>query len=199
MSTCARVLLWAIALPCAMPQYLAAQHLAGQATNVSVKASARELIGTWRLVSITVEGAGGARSDPFYNTIGSGLLIYDPSGWVSVQIAGKARPAMDIPTFRPLAASDARTAKLRGELLDTYYAYFGTWDFDPQTSTVTHRVQTSLYPSEVGASYSQQVQLIGTRLVFSRTLKSSLLRSSLGDAVQKKVWERVGQASGAPH
>ena len=146
--------------------------------------SAHDLIGTWRLLRVEVEDSGGAKPDPFYNSVASGLLIYDASGWVSVQIAGTPRPKVDAPAARPAAAPDA--ARLKATLVDTYYAYFGTWEFDPVTSTVTHQVKTSLYPGEEGARYTQQVQVVGQRMIFSRTRETAA-----GKSVQKKIWERV--------
>jgi hypothetical protein len=72
-------------------------------------------------------------------------------------------------------------------LLDSYYAYCGTWEFDAATATATHHVRTSLYSGEEGASYSQQVQIDGQRLVFTRTRAGTG-----GKIVQRKTWERVG-------
>lgn len=151
--------------------------------------SARDLIGAWRLLRVEVEDPGGTRADPFYNSVASGLLIYDASGWVSVQIVGAPRPKVDAPAARPATAPpDAEAAKLKSALVDTYYAYFGTWEFDAHSSTVTHRVKSALYSAEEGASYSQQVQLDGRRLVFSRTRETAA-----GKSVQRKIWERLGR------
>ncbi len=185
MKACAQALLWTLALLSAGPQHLAA----GEA-SAAVSATRRDLIGAWRLVSIDIEGPGGTRADPFYNTVASGLLIYDASGSVSVQIVGTPRPTVEIPASRAQLAGDPHTARLKAMLLDTYYAYFGTWEYDPQTSTVTHRVRSSLYPSEAGVSYAQHVQRYGSRLVFTRTLASTA-----GNTVQKKVWERIDRGS----
>ena len=185
MKVCAQALLWTLALLGAAPR-----HLHAGESGAPLQATQRDLIGAWRLVSIDVEGPGGTRPDPFYNTVASGLLIYDPSGSVSVQIVGTPRPPVDIPAARQQVANDAQAATLKAMLFDTYYAYFGTWEYDPQTSTVTHRVKSSIYPGEAGVSYSQHVQLYGSRLVFTRTLESST-----GNTVQKKVWERIDPGS----
>jgi glycerol-3-phosphate dehydrogenase len=99
---------------------------------------------------------------------GTGLLIYDPSGWMSVQIVGHPRPAMAVPESRPATpAAAARDAQLKSAVLDTYYAYFGTWDYDDATSTVTHHIESSLIPGEDGVSYSQEVAFDGGHLVFT--------------------------------
>jgi Lipocalin-like domain len=185
MKSCAQLLLWTLALLSAAPRYLAAGE-----SSAAVPAAQRDLVGAWRLVSIAIEGPGGSQADPFYNSVASGLLIYDPSGSVSVQIVGTPRPEVAVPSSRAQVADDAHAAQLKAMLLDTYYAYFGTWEYDPQTSTVTHKVRSSLYPGEAGVSYAQHVQLSGSRLVFSRTLESTA-----GNTVQKKVWERIDPGS----
>jgi hypothetical protein len=136
----------------------------------------QDLIGAWRLVAIDVQGPSGRETDPFYGNGSSGLLIYDASGWFSVQIEGADRPPLTVPKSRPAATgSDSK-------VLHTYYAYFGTWSFDPATSIVTHRAKGALYPSEDAAIYPQHVAVIGRRMTFSRTQDGK---------VQTKVWERV--------
>jgi hypothetical protein len=128
-------------------------------------------------------------ADPFYNTDSSGLIIYDPSGWMSVQIVGQPRPAMDAPASRPSPATARiapEDAQLKAAVLDTYYAYFGTWEFDEATSTVTHSVKASLIPGETGLSYSQTATLDGGQLIF--TVRQE---TPEGAVVRKKIWKRI--------
>jgi hypothetical protein len=148
--------------------------------------SRQDLIGAWRLVDIDVEGPAGREADPFYGSGSRGLLIYDPSGWFSVQIEGAGRPAMQIPPVRPVAGQDDSTARLKATVLDSYYAYYGTWSFDAATSTVTHHAKGALYPAEDDATYPQHVQVVGKRMSFTRT------QNVAGHlTVQTKRWERV--------
>ena len=144
------------------------------------------LVGVWRLLSIQRVGPNGPTIDPFYGTDSTGVLIYDPSGWMSVQIVGRHRPDMDAPVSRPSLADTAEDAKLKAAVLDTYYAYFGTWRFDEATSIVTHDIQSSLIPGEAGKSYSQRVSLDDGHLVFTTRQETAG-----GVIVQKKVWQRV--------
>jgi len=146
----------------------------------------QDLIGAWRLVDIDVEGPAGREADPFYGTGSRGLLIYDASGWFSVQIEGAARPAMQIPSVRPVADQSDSTARLKATVLDSYYAYYGTWSFDAATSTVTHHAKGALYPAEDDATYPQHVEVAGKRMSFTRT------QNVAGHStVQTKRWERV--------
>jgi hypothetical protein len=151
----------------------------------------QELIGAWRLVSIQILGPNGPMPDPFYNADPSGMLVYDASGWMSVQIVGQPRPPMDAAASRPTPADTAEAARLKAAVLDTYYAYYGTWEFDEATSTVTHHIKSSLIPGETGKSYSQSVTLDGADLIFT------VRREKAGGAtVQKKVWKRISGPAG---
>jgi hypothetical protein len=117
-------------------------------------------------------------------------LIYDASGWFSVQIEGAGRPAVSVPAVRPAGEQTAAAAQLKAAALDSYYAYFGSWTFDPATSTVTHRAQGALYPSEDQAIYPQHVEVVGRQMIFTRT-------QTVGGraTVQTKRWERVSGGS----
>jgi hypothetical protein len=145
----------------------------------------QELIGAWRLLSIQIMGPGGPTIDPFYNADPTGMLVYDPSGWMSVQIVGQHRPEMEAAASRP-THDTPRDAQRKAAVLDTYYAYFGTWEYDEATATVTHHIKSSLIPGESGASYSQTVTLDGERLVFTTRREVAG-----GVVVQKKVWQRI--------
>jgi hypothetical protein len=154
-------------------------------------ATRQDLIGAWRLVSIQIVGPSGRMPDPFYNAGATGVLVYDPSGWMSVQIAGQPRPSMEAPASRPARPHTAETAQIEAAVLDTYYAYAATWEFDSATSTVTHHVKMSLIPAEAGMSYSQRVDLDGGNLVFTTR------RDARGGAtVQEKVWKRISSPTG---
>ncbi|MBS0580616.1 MAG: lipocalin-like domain-containing protein [Proteobacteria bacterium] len=146
----------------------------------------RDLVGTWQLLSIQLVGPNGPSVDPFFGARPTGILIYDPSGWMSVQIVGSPRPAMDTPdSFVPRAtpAETAKDAQLKASVFDTYYAYFGTWRYDEATSSVIHDVKSSLLPGESGRSYSQTVSLASGNLVFSR--------HAMNGTIQEKVWGRL--------
>jgi len=77
-------------------------------------------------------------------------------------------------------------AALKAEAFDTYYSYYGTWDFDAATSVVTHHVKSSIIPAETGLDYAQTATLEGGHLIF--TVRSG---SPGTETVRKKVWERL--------
>ena len=54
----------------------------------------QQLAGAWRLVSIETTRPSGEVIYPFYGRHPEGLLMYDPSGWMSVQIESDPKPSV---------------------------------------------------------------------------------------------------------
>ncbi len=127
--------------------------------------------------------------DPFYQPDSTGIIIYEPSGWMSVHIGAPHRRSWEVPSSRPPSAG-ARDSELKAAAFDTYYAYFGTWDLDERGGAVTHHVSSSLIPAENGRNYTQKVALEGGRLTF--TTQSG---ENGEQVVRRKVWERAAPAA----
>jgi hypothetical protein len=146
----------------------------------------QQLIGAWRLVAIDYVGPKGTRVDPFYQADSTGIIIYDASGWMSVQIAAPHRQGWEVPASRLTPAVGENESALKVAAFDSYYAYFGTWKLDEKTATMTHHVASSVVPAENGVDYSQQVSLENGRLVF--TTHSG---SGAEEITRTKRWERI--------
>jgi len=146
----------------------------------------RQLVGAWRLAAIEYLGPRGETVDPYYQAGSSGIIIYDSSGWMSVQITAPNRPKWEAPAVRVPRPVGDEDAALKADAFDTYYSYYGTWDYDAATSVVTHHVKSSIIPVETGLDYAQTITLEGGHLIF--TVRSG----SLGAVtVRKKIWERL--------
>jgi len=156
----------------------------------SVHPARWQLIGAWRLVAIEYAGPSGETVDPFYQAGSTGIIIYDRSGWMSVQIAAPNRRAWEVPAVRvPRAA--AGEEQLKAEAFDTYYSYFGTWTYDAATAVVAHHVAASNIPAETGSSYSQTASFEEKRLVLTTH------SGPPGRVItRRKVWEKL--TPGAP-
>jgi tetratricopeptide (TPR) repeat protein len=152
-----------------------------------------ELIGSWRLLRIDYTGPKGALDDPFYHNGSTGLLTYDTAGSMSVQIVGAARPALAIPASRPVSSATAPDAQKKAAAIDSYYAYFGTWDFDADHSTVTHHISQALIPAEDGMSYVQDVKLEGDTLTFTNRKQAPD-----GVYIRMKIWQRCDDSQRCP-
>jgi hypothetical protein len=156
-----------------------------QTKPTSVAESARErLIGAWRLVSIETIRPNGDVIYPYYGKHPQGLIMYDRSGWMSVQIVSDPQPAVPMGSSREefLAAP----AGERVSAVDGYYAYCGTWTVDPPSSTVTHHIKQSLYPGERGEDGVRHFILDGDHLTL--TAKTH----EMGENHERKlVWQRI--------
>ena len=118
---------------------------------------------------------------PLMNPVG---IIYDRSGWMSVQIVSDPKPTVPSISSREGFLAAAPAEKVTA--IDGYYAYFGTWTVDPRGLTVTHHIQQSLYPGERGEEGVRQLTIDGNRL----TLMAKA--HEMGeDHTRKLVWERV--------
>ena len=118
--------------------------------------SREQLIGAWRLVGIEYRDRSGPAVDPFYQPGSIGLIIYDSSGWMSVHIAAPHRRAWEVPASRLPSDAAGQDTGSKAAAFDSYYAYYGTWDFDPAKSVVTHHVTSSLIPAETGLDYGSE-------------------------------------------
>jgi Lipocalin-like domain len=149
-------------------------------------AERQQLIGAWRLAAIEYSGPRGETVDPYYQAGSSGIIIYDSSGWMSVQITAQNRRKWEVPAVRVPRAVEEADAALKAEAFDTYYSYYGTWDYDAATSVVTHHVKSSIIPAETGLDYAQTVTLESGHLIF--TVRSGKPGT---ETVRKKIWERL--------
>lgn len=95
---------------------------------------AQRLIGGWRLVSALTNG----EVNPARGSNPTGIIFYDPTGWMSVNIQGD-HPPIEL-------AGDAPTPEESHAALRTYWAYFGTYTVNEQAKTVTHHRTGSVNP-----------------------------------------------------
>jgi hypothetical protein len=166
---------WAHRAQSAQPSPTAAQKLTKQA-----------IVGAWRLISIEYSGPNGALADPVFGPNPQGIIIYEQSGWMSVQIVTANRPVMTRPATRTSGVVTSDDAKLAAGAFDTYYAYFGTWDYNADTSVITHHLKSSLLPYETGLDYRREVTFDGVHLKL-------IARSQEGGEERQRtlVWTRV--------
>jgi hypothetical protein len=103
---------------------------------------ARELmLGSWELQSRTVARAeGGTIADPVLGAQPIGRLFYDASGHMALQMMRQGRTGA---ISSPETSDGARSARV----VLGYDAYFGTFTVDETAGTVTHHVESSLFPA----------------------------------------------------
>jgi hypothetical protein len=113
------------------------------------KSQVEEIFGVWRLVSLDALNPNGEATTGWLGTKPTGILVYDRSGYMSVQIMRGPR-------------TDSAQDKFASHF--GYYAYFGTLEMNEKSQTIIHHVQGSLRPDEVGRDYEQNFTLAGDRL-----------------------------------
>jgi hypothetical protein len=126
-----------------------------------------ELVGGWRLVSrITRTDAGQIVVDPGLSATPQGVLIYDGSGHVAAQLS---RPGRNVQT---LLDDCADVGKVKGtqdtaQTIVGYDAYFGTYKVDQEKMTVTHHLESALFPEDVGKDILRHFSIAGNTLVIT--------------------------------
>ncbi len=122
----------------------------------------RRLVGTWRLVSYEDEPPSGPSVFP-YGKEPKGLLIYDGTGHMAIQIMKQPHPK--------IASGDEEnaTAEEKQALFDAYVAYFGTYRVDAAKGVVFHHAEGDLADVFIGRDEARPFELKGDRLVITPT------------------------------
>ncbi|NMM48995.1 lipocalin-like domain-containing protein [Marinigracilibium pacificum] len=120
-----------------------------------------KLIGAWRLVEWVFENEETGEKQHFYGDAPDGLLVFDDSGWMSVQIAKEPRQALNSESF------DSGITEELAEAYKTYMGYFGTYE-ETDPGVLKHTVQNSLFPNWKGdihiryASFNNEILTLST-------------------------------------
>jgi hypothetical protein len=122
--------------------------------------------GAWRYVGAMVDG----KPRPGRGANPKGIIYYDPSGAMVVQVA----PDRD----RRKAGSAPTPEEAQAALAD-YIAYFGTYSVDERAGTVTHHRHASVQPGDIG-DLVRGYEFSGDRLI---------LRPP--GTTYEVVWERI--------
>ncbi len=147
---------------------------------------AKKFVGSWRLVSIE----GNPPGRPVVYDRPTGLLMYDPSGRMSVQIVLKA----DRKPFAPFTKGIlTATTEEKATAFESYAAYFGTYTADAKASTITHHLEDNLVPGRRGTDNVRWFEFQGDNrllLIPIEDGKGGVLARK--DATYKLLWERAG-------
>jgi hypothetical protein len=144
--------------------------------------AAQKLVGVWRLVS--VEG-----TDPTFHFAfdhPTGILTYDRSGWMAVQIdvKGIRKPFMNGPT--------GGTGEEKVAAFDNYIAYYGTYTLDLKAQTVTHHLEDASRPNSRGVNNVRWFEFQGNDrllLIPREDGKGGVIERK--NATFKLLWERI--------
>jgi hypothetical protein len=111
----------------------------------------KRFYGAWRYVGATLDG----KPPPGRGANPKGIIYYDPSGVMVVQVA---------PDKERGKAGSAPTPEEARAALAGYIAYFGTYSVDERAGTVTHHRHGSVQPGDVG-DLVRGYEFVGDRLI----------------------------------
>ena len=134
-------------------------------------AVAQRIVGTWQLMTRTVTRADGTVVvDPVLGEKPAGRLVYDASGAMMLQMMRSGRKDAISP---PSAAQD----KTNPRVILGYDSYFGRYTVDEKAGTLTHHVEGSLFPEDLGSDWVRPFTLEGDRLTLRLTGEDGLTRT----------------------
>jgi hypothetical protein len=136
---------------------------------------AQQLVGAWELQTRTVQRAdGGAVSDAVLGDTPLGRLFYDATGLMTLQMMRLGRTSPISTPQNPADASNPRVVL-------GYDAYFGRYVVDERAGTITHRVEGSLFPEDLGKDFVRGFTLSGDTLTlkFTSTAEGSAMTRTL--------------------
>ena len=137
--------------------------LPGRASTQSTRGAREQILGAWQLESRTVREVNGEiLLDPVLGQQPTGRLFYDASGNMMLQMMRQQRmQSISVPS-NPQDAKNPR-------IVLGYDAYFGTFQVNEQEGTITHRVEGSLFPEDLGKDFQRRFRIDGDTLTLSFT------------------------------
>lgn len=134
-------------------------------------------LGAWELVSYEFRESGGK----VIKHEAQALLIYDKSGYVSVQLMRPGR--LTFKSGDPYRA----TAEEMKSAFEGFVSYYGTYEIDNEQGTVTHHIKASLFPNLVGTHQARSFSFSGNQITLSTT---PTIEKGI-ELVKVMVWQRI--------
>lgn len=139
--------------------------------------TAKELVGSWTLISVTVN-RDGEKVEPF-GPNPKGTMTFDSGGRFSIIVTRS-----DLPKFssnnREMGTSEENKAIAQGSI-----AYFGTYNVNEGDRMFVVHVEGSTYPNFVGTDQKRIFAIAGDELKYTNSNRSA------GAGVALVVWKRA--------
>jgi hypothetical protein len=145
-----------------------------QEATTQPEATARQFVGTWRLLDYSFLHDDGVVERPWGTDV-RGYLLYSAEGYMS----GNLSPARHKRGISERAGAGATRRSRR------YIAYTGRYTVEG--SKVIHHVEASLFPNWVGRSEIRFYSFEGDRLI----LRTGPIPSGKHTVVAQLIWQRV--------
>jgi hypothetical protein len=143
---------------------------------------ARLIVGTWRMAGVETRMVDGSGPTTFpRGAKPTGYIIYDREGRMYVQI-------MNSDEVRPPRKGDGpMNEKEQAQAYATYTAYFGRYTINEEDQSVTHHVEGSVNPRNIGNGMHRFVEVSQDRLSLNTFTKGNDGK----ERVTLRMWERV--------
>ena len=144
-----------------------------QAPAPRANGTTERIVGTWQLMTRTVSRADGTTIvDPVLGEKPTGRLVYDASGAMMLQMMRTGRKDAISPPANPRDKTNPR-------VILGYDSYFGRYTVDEKAGTVTHHVEGSLFPEDLGSDWVRPFTLDGDKLTLRLTSPADGLTRTL--------------------
>ena len=155
------------AVPMGLVLSLSCCGLLGHASTPQQREGAlKQILGAWQLESRTVRKANGeVLLDPVLGRQPVGRLFYDASGHMMLQMMRQERAQA---ISAPSNAQDAKNPRI----VLGYDAYFGSFSVNEPKGTITHHVEGSLFPEDLGKDFRRFFKIDGDTFTLSFTSKA---------------------------
>ena len=121
------------------------------------KESPHKIVGTWKLISSTVQYPDGrVLPDPNFGPSAKGYLFYDSSGHMCVPLMNPNR--FDWRNPQAPALRDVESA------MNGYGGFCGSYEVHESEAVIVHHKEVALVPNEVGTSLERHFAIAGDRL-----------------------------------
>jgi lipocalin-like protein len=137
----------------------------GYASQQGLSNAHTRILGAWQLESRTVRGARGETLDPVLGKQPLGRLFYDASGRMSLQMMRQGRAQAITTPSNPGDANNQRVVL-------GYDSYFGTFQLNESAGTITHHVEGSLFPEDLGKDFVRSFSIDGNTFTLSFTSRT---------------------------
>ena len=137
-----------------------------QGAQLKRENTAKELIGSWRLLSYEDRDESDRVVYP-YGKSPAGLIIYDSTGHMAVQMMKTPPPDVASDDW------DKFTVAEKVALYDGYVAYFGRYEVDMARHIVFHLPEADLSRLYIGRREERHFQLSGDQLILTETWTQS--------------------------
>ena len=140
----------------------------------AVAQSAKELVGTWTLVSSTLELDG--KKVDLFGPNPRGKLIFDPNGSFSYVSAIVTRPGLSILKLNQTGANEETKAVV---------SFFGMYSVSDAGHTLNFHVEVSTFPNWNGGDQKRRLKLSGDELTLTKPTPFT------GSGNASSVWKRT--------